>query len=198
MIAKRLPEVVRAGSVGNSLPGIGARLRILRTLGYTIREMRNVSKGFEIVRAGEDDVEFLKLVALLDAELAERDGDEHGFYAQFNKPVGLGGVVVAYLDGEAAGCGAFKKHEDGVAEIKRMFTRTEARGKRIAAGVLKELEAWAAEAGFRECVLETGLKQPEAIALYTREGYDVIPNYGQYAGVENSVCMRKVLAPDLA
>ena len=149
----------------------------------------------EIRRTEETNEDFLGLVQLLDEELALRDGAEHGFYAQFNKPVGLSGVVVAYLGGEAAGCGAFKQYEDGVAEIKRMFTRAEARGKRIGACVLKELEAWAAEAGFRECVLETGLKQPEAIALYKREGYEVIPNYGQYAGVENSVCMRKVIAP---
>jgi putative acetyltransferase len=146
-----------------------------------------------IQRVAESDEEFLTLVRLLDAELAERDGDEHGFYAQFNKPVGLGGVVVAYLDGEAVGCGAFKRYDDGIAEIKRMFTRPEARGKRIAASVLKELESWAGKAGFSECILETGLKQPEAIALYTREGYEVIPNYGQYEGVDNSVCMRKVL-----
>jgi GNAT superfamily N-acetyltransferase len=74
-----------------------------------------------------------------------------------------------------------------------MFVKAEARGKRIAAAILEELEAWAREATFTECVLETGLKQPEAIALYKREGYEQIPNYGQYAGVENSVCMKKAL-----
>ena len=155
--------------------------------------MPNGTGDVEIIRVSEDDKDFLSLVKLLDAELAVRDGEEHGFYAQFNKPVGLGGVVVAHLGGEAVGCGAFKKYGDGVAEIKRMFVRPDARGKRIAAGVLNELESWAAETGFRECILETGWKQPEAIALYRREGYEVIPNYGQYAGVENSVCMRKVL-----
>ena len=155
--------------------------------------MRNGEGVVEIVRVSEENEDFLGLVKLLDAELAIRDGAEHGFYAQFNKPVGLGGVVLAYLGNEAVGCGAFKRYEDGVAEIKRMFVRPEARGKRIAAAVLKELEKWAAESGFRECILETGFKQPEAIALYKRLGYEVIPNYGQYAGVENSVCMRKPL-----
>jgi GNAT superfamily N-acetyltransferase len=149
----------------------------------------------EIVRTEPDNTDFLSLVALLDAELQVRDGADHSFYAQFNKPVGLTGVVVAYADGEPVGCGAFKKYEDGIAEIKRMFVKPEARGKRIAASVLKELETWASEAGFRECILETGYKQPEAIALYNREGYESIPNYGQYAGVDNSVCMRKALNP---
>jgi len=147
----------------------------------------------EIVRTDENDPGFLALVAKLDAELAVRDGVEHSFYAQFNKPVGLGGVVLATDDGIPLGCGAFKKYEGEVAEIKRMFVLPDARGKRIAALILKELEAWAAEAGFSECVLETGYKQPEAIALYKREGYEVTPNYGQYIGVENSVCMRKII-----
>ena len=88
-----------------------------------------MSGDIKIERTAESDEDFLDLVRLLDAELAERDGEEHGFYAQFNKPVGLGGVVVAYLGGEAVGCGAFKRYEGGVAEIKRMFTRPKARGK---------------------------------------------------------------------
>ncbi|MBL8125057.1 MAG: GNAT family N-acetyltransferase [Pyrinomonadaceae bacterium] len=145
----------------------------------------------DIVRTVEDNADFLSLVELLDAELRIRDGEEHGFYAQFNKPVGLGGVVIAFDVGEPVGCGAFKRYEEGVAEIKRMYIKPESRGRRIAALVLRELESWAAELGFTKCILETGHKQPEAIALYKREGYSVIPNYGQYAGVDNSVCMRK-------
>ena len=138
-----------------------------------------------IKRTTEEDADFLSLVKLLDVELADRDGEEHSFYAQFNKPVGLTGVVVAYREGEEVGCGAFKKYDANSVEIKRL---------RIAAEVLAELEKWANEVGFSEYVLETGFKQPEAIALYERSGYDVIPNYGQYVGVENSVCMHKKLA----
>ena len=148
----------------------------------------------EIARTDEADPNFLALVELLDAELRVRDGEEHGFYAQFNKPVGLSGVVVAIDNGIVVGCGAFKKYDENTAEIKRMFVKPEARGKRVAASVLKELENWAAETNFRECILETGYKQPEAIALYKRSGYEVTENYGQYAGVENSVCMRKVIS----
>jgi GNAT superfamily N-acetyltransferase len=130
---------------------------------------------------------------MLDAELRIRDGDEHGFYAQFNKPVGLSGVVVAYLENVPVGCGAFKKYSDETAEIKRMFVTQNARGNRIGGSILSELESWAAEMNFSECILETGYKQPEAISLYKRSGYEVIPNYGQYAGVENSVCMKRAL-----
>ncbi len=147
----------------------------------------------EIVRTDETDEKFLALVKLLDIELAKRDGDEHAFYAQFNAPVGLAGVVLAYDGGIAVGCGAFKQHSDDIAEIKRMFVLAGHRGKRVAARILEELEGWAVKCGFAECILETGFKQPEAIALYKRSGYHLMPNYGQYEGVENSVCMKKRL-----
>ena len=147
----------------------------------------------EIVRTALDDADFLELVALLDDELRQRDGEDHYFFAQFNTLAGILGVVVAYRNDIAVGCGAFKEYSPDVAEIKRMFVLPEQRGKRIAARLLAELEAWAAELNYTECILETGFKQPEAIALYQREGYTVIPNYGQYADVANSICMKKSL-----
>ncbi len=146
-----------------------------------------------LIRTDAENEDFHSLVGLLDEELKTRDGEDHYFFAQFNKLAGLLGVVVAYLDDVAVGCGAFKRHSEEAAEIKRMFVRAENRGQRIAAQILAELESWAIESGFCSCVLETGFKQPEAIALYKRSGYQVIPNYGQYAEVENSVCMKKTL-----
>jgi GNAT superfamily N-acetyltransferase len=142
-----------------------------------------------LIRTDSEDTDFRTLVALLDADLAVRDGAEHSFYSQFNKIALIRNIVVAYIDGEAVGCGAFKEYVPETVEIKRMFTKPEHRGKRIAAEVLTELEFWAAELGYKEFVLETGKKQPEAIRLYERSGYEVIPNYGQYIGVKNSVCV---------
>ena len=78
-------------------------------------------------------------------------------------------------------------------EVKRMYTLPDFRGKGIATIVLQELEKWAKELRMEKCMLETGKRQPEAIALYTKNGYRLIPNYGQYAGVENSVCFEKLL-----
>ena len=144
-------------------------------------------------RTTSDATGFKNLVTLLDKELAIRDGNEHAFYAQFNKIDALKNVVVYSVDNTAIGCGAFKAYDEKTVEIKRMYVLPPFRGQRIAAGVLRELEHWAAELGYTACLLETGKKQPEAIALYQREGYNIIPNYGQYAGVENSVCMRKLL-----
>jgi putative acetyltransferase len=146
-----------------------------------------------IVRTNSDNADFRTLVTLLDAELQVRDGEEHSFYAQFNKIDNLSEVVVAYSGNAAIGCGAIKAYGERTAEIKRMFVKEENRGKGVAGKILGELETWSRELNFDECILETGFKQPEAIALYKKSGYEVIPNYGQYIGVENSVCMKKTI-----
>lgn len=147
-----------------------------------------------LVRTNSDNSDFRELVALLDADLAIRDGDEHSFYAQFNKVDKIRHVVVAYEDDEAVGCGAVKEYAEGVAEIKRMFVRPENRGRGIAGQILTELETWAKELNYSEFILETGIKQPEAIRLYQKGGYEKIPSYGQYLNVENSVCMKKSIS----
>lgn len=146
-----------------------------------------------LIRTDSDNLDFRELVGLLDRELQIRDGAEHSFYAQFNKIDKIREVVVAYENNHAVGCGAFKEFAPQVAEIKRMYVLENMRGRGIAGEILKELENRAKELNFMECVLETGLKQPEAIALYQKSGYEIIPNYGQYEGIENSVCMRKVI-----
>lgn len=150
----------------------------------------------EISRTDSENIDFQTLVRMLDIELAIRDGDEHSFYAQFNKLDSIKNVVLAYQNENAVGCGAYKNYDDETVEIKRMFVPLENRGKGIAGAVLQELEVWAIENGFKHAVLETGLKQPEAIRLYEKSGYKIIPNYGQYVGVENSVCMKKKLSTE--
>ncbi len=146
-----------------------------------------------IKRTKSEDVDFRKLVSLLDNDLAIRDGAEHSFYAQFNKIDSIKNVVVLYVNNEAVSCGAYKVYNENTVEIKRMFTKLSYRGSGLAAKVLGELESWAIENNYQNCILETGKKQPEAIALYTKAGYNIIPNYGQYEHVENSVCMRKMI-----
>ena len=147
-------------------------------------------------RTDSDNPDFQKLVALLDQDLAIRDGAEHAFYAQYNKINLIKHAVVAYLDNKPVGCGAIKQYADQTTEVKRMYVLPEYRGQRIAAEILSELENWAHELGYTACILETGKKQPEAIRLYQKSGYTPIPNYGQYVGVENSVCMTKSLNLD--
>ena len=146
------------------------------------------------IRTTSEHEDFIDLVRHLDADLAERDGKDHSFYAQFNKLDKIKHVVVAYDDDEPVGCGAIKEYTPDTMEIKRMYTAPESRGKGIASNILRELEKWASELSYEWCILETGKKQPEAIGLYKKSGYTIIPNYGQYAGIENSLCFEKPLA----
>ena len=146
-----------------------------------------------IVRTDSTDPDFINLVKSLDAYLAEIDGDEHAFYAQLNKTDTLKNVVLVYEDNIPVGCGAFRAFENNVVEVKRMYTVPDYRGKGFASMVLSELEKWAEELLVKKCVLETGHRQPEAINLYKKQGYKIIPNYGKYAHVENSVCFEKNL-----
>ncbi|MGX5856407.1 GNAT family N-acetyltransferase [Dyadobacter jiangsuensis] len=144
-------------------------------------------------RTDSDDPDFKALVKLLDADLAERDGADHGFYAQFNKIDKIRHAVVCYENNQPIGCGAIKAFSEEAMEVKRMYVSPDGRKKGIATRVLTELETWANELGYARCVLETGKRQPEAIALYEKNGYQRTENYGQYVGVENSVCFAKVL-----
>jgi GNAT superfamily N-acetyltransferase len=142
-------------------------------------------------RTDSSDADFLALVRLLDADLAFRDGEDHAFFAQYNKVNMIRHCVVAYEHQTPVGCGAIKEFDAATMEVKRMYTLPGFRGRGIAVQVLNELEKWTAELGYSKCVLETGKKQPEAIALYTKCSYAAIPNYGQYADVESSVCFEK-------
>lgn len=145
----------------------------------------------KLKRTTSDDIDFQILVNLLDQDLEIRDGQEHSFYAQFNKIDMIKNVVIYYDEGIAIGCGAFKEFDNKTVEIKRMFVQKNSRRKGIGTLILKELELWATEINYAESILETGKKQPEAIRLYQKTGYTIIPNFGQYENVENSVCMKK-------
>ena len=135
--------------------------------------------------------DFQNLVKLLDADLLIRDGEIHHFYAQFNKVDFIKNVIIAYVDEEAIGCGAIKMYDEQTMEIKRMFVKESHRNQGIAAKLLTHLEDWAKDLSFQKCILETGNNQPEAIRLYQKCDYEIIPNYGQYEGVETSFCFEK-------
>jgi GNAT superfamily N-acetyltransferase len=148
---------------------------------------------YQFKRTNSEDPDFHPMVAELDKDLAIRDGDEHAFFAQFNKIDSINHVVIAYEGELPVGCGAIKEYEPTIMEIKRMFVSPNQRGKGIASLILCELENWAKELNYNKCILETGFKQFEAIALYKKCHYTIIENYGQYEGVESSVCFEKKL-----
>lgn len=145
------------------------------------------------LRTTSENLDFQKLVKQLDAYLAVMDGDEHAFYHQYNKIYLMKNCVVIFDNEEAVACGAIKELDSNSMEVKRMFTLPEKRGKGLASAILKELESWAKELGYKKTILETGKRQVEAVALYNKCGYQVIPNYGQYIGIDNSICFEKEL-----
>ena len=144
-------------------------------------------------RTNSENKDFQKLVLELDKDLAIRNGDSNDFFAQFNKIDLLNNVVIAYVNFSPAGCGAIKEFNNFTMEIKRMYVRNEMRRKGVAVDILNNLENWARELGYKKCVLETGDQMIEAIGLYRKNGYRVIPNYGQYENIESSICFEKDL-----
>jgi putative acetyltransferase len=147
----------------------------------------------KIKRTNSADPDFIKLVKELDAYLAVTDGDEHEFYDQFNKLDRIKHVIILYTEEGPVACGAIKEYQTGVMEIKRMYVKPVARNKGYASEILKHLESWAKELEYEKCILETGLRQTEAIRLYKRNNYRSIPNYEPYEDRENSHCFEKFL-----
>src|SRR3954469_22330578 len=106
---------------------------------------------------------------------------------------GRGAFLVAYLDNKPVGCGAIRLNEPGLAEIKRMYVDPAVRGRRVGRQIVNALEAHARQLGAKRIVLETGPRQPDAIAMYKHAGFTEIPLYGEYIGSQFSVCMAKDL-----
>jgi GNAT superfamily N-acetyltransferase len=144
-------------------------------------------------RTDSENYDFIELVRLLDKGLAVVDGEDHSFYSQFNKIDKIKYVVLAYENDKPIGCGAIKEFDAKTMEVKRMYVDPVCRNKGVASLILAELEKWAGELMCTRCILETGKRQPEAIGLYKKNGYRLIANYGQYIGVDNSVCFEKAI-----
>ncbi|HYG03859.1 MAG TPA: GNAT family N-acetyltransferase [Chryseosolibacter sp.] len=144
-----------------------------------------------LLRTTSSNPDFAFLVRLLDEDLLARYGSEQAQYDKHNKIENNPTVVIAYLDREPVGCACLKTIDVFTAELKRMYVRPEHRGKSIGVGILNELEDWAAELSFGRIILETAQKQPEAINLYKKAGFEIIPNYPPYDRMEKSICMAK-------
>ena len=140
------------------------------------------------------------VVRALEAELQQEYVKRYGGVdetpidpAQFAPPDGL--FLVGFVGAEPVASGGFRRHDDEAAEIKRMYVVEDRRGVGYARRLLAELEARAALAGYRRIVLETGLRQPEAIALYESSGYHPIPDFGFHAGMKLVRSLGRELEP---
>lgn len=146
-----------------------------------------------VKRTTSHDDSFIALTAALDEELRTRYGSTQEAFDQYNIITDSSTVVIAFDNTLAVGCACFKETDRSTVELKRMYVKTSHRGKGFGVAILTALENWAIETGYHTMILETGTLQPEAIQLYKKQGYRIIPNFAPYIGNELSVCMRKVL-----
>jgi GNAT superfamily N-acetyltransferase len=136
------------------------------------------------------------LIRALNQELSARyqePGANHFRLDREEVAAGRGAFFVAYAGAISVGCGAIRRLDFDTAEIKRMYVHPFARGYGVGRMLLNELEAEARTLGVKRVVLETGARQPEALALYSRAGFSRIPAFGEYRGSALSVCMGKAV-----
>ena len=148
---------------------------------------------YTFIETDYQNPDYVMLVNELDATLALRDGKAHAFYAPQNTSNQLQVIIVALHNGKPVACGAFKFHKPEVAEIKRMFVLPSHRKKGLATAILAHLEKRCLKQNYKVCVLETGLNQPEAIALYRKAGYNEIQPFPPYENAPLSICFSKTL-----
>lgn len=158
-------------------------------------------RQLSITRVWLDDADVQLLIAQLNADLHSRYPEPGALVFSLDPADvtdGVGLLLMAGHGGRSVGCGAFRVIDDqpGTAEIKRMYVAPSARGAKIGAAILAELERSAITLGVHRFVLETGPRQPEALKRYSRAGYTVCDPWGEFIGKEYSVCMEKSVAPE--
>ncbi|WP_320129877.1 GNAT family N-acetyltransferase [uncultured Sphaerochaeta sp.] len=147
----------------------------------------------EILITDRTNADFLHLVTLLDAELDAANQETHQLCNQYNTVDKLLLVVLILVEGIPAACGACKEYDASTLELKRIFVKEEYRGKGLSKRLLAELERQGKEHGYSTAVLETGKHLKNAMALYSKLNYKIIPSYGPYKDIKDSICMKKEL-----
>ncbi len=147
----------------------------------------------KLVYVDSKNIDFKKLIMLLDEDLNKRYGEQQKQYDKHNNIDCVNDVVIIYKNKLPIACGTFKEYDNDSVELKRIFVLDRHRGEGIAKLIVSELEKIAGKRNYKYAVLETGKGQPEAIGLYKGLGYEIIPNYGLYEGNINSLCMKKSL-----
>jgi GNAT superfamily N-acetyltransferase len=185
----------RAGLEGLGLATLEVRDPLFeRVIGHAPQITGHHVAVIQVVEGRIDVEPGLTLVAALLDELRTLYGEEDEDAPSPDDLASPKGVfLVASRNREPVGCGGIKHFADGIAEVKRMYVVPAARRSGVARAVLAEVEAEARRRGYRELRLETGVKQPEAIALYQSAGFELIPCWGVYARAPSSRCLAKRL-----
>lgn len=139
--------------------------------------------------------DFISLCRALDDFLNELAGGEENRaqYIPYNSTEDIQDAIVVYDQDKPVGCAGFKRYNDECAEVKRVFISEEYRGKGISKKLMEVLEDSARKKGYAYFILESGEPLAVAMKLYRTTGYQVIPNYGKYVDMQESVCMKKKL-----
>ena len=153
----------------------------------------------EFVRTDGKNEDFIENCRLLDMDLDRRVGRQikREKYQKFNQLDEIQEAIVVYEDQKRAGGGAIRKYDDNTAELKRVFVHNEYQGRGIGSRLVSLLMEWAAELGYQRMILETGELLAESCAVYKKLGFGVIPNYGPYADMPESLCMARDLNGDM-
>lgn len=146
-----------------------------------------------LIQTKTNNGDFFSLSALLDKELWQRYPEHHETYKKHSDASRADTVIVGYLSSTAVACGCFIEHPLKVIEIKCMFVHPDFRRQGFAGIILAELENRARKRGYETSILETGLKQPEAIKLHRQYGYEKTADYMAYQDLPDSICFKKSL-----
>lgn len=149
----------------------------------------------DYVRTDGKNEDFIENCRLLDMDLDRRVGKQikREKYEKFNQLDEIRETIVVYDHGRAVGGGAIRRYDDENVELKRVFVHNEYQGQGIGSTLVSLLIEWAAELGYRRMILETGELLAESCAVYKKLGFAVIPNYGPYADMPESLCMAKTI-----
>ncbi len=149
----------------------------------------------DFIRTDGKNKDFIENCRLLDMDLDRRVGKKikRDKYKKFNQLDEIQQAIVVYENNKTVGGGAIRKYDDENIELKRVFVHTEYQGQGIGSQLVFLLIEWAKELGYKRMILETGTLLVESCAVYNKLGFKVIPNYGPYANMPESLCMAKEL-----
>lgn len=148
----------------------------------------------EIVKVPTNHSDLLTLVDELNQFFVNEWGEDiNNSYAKHHQLDKMNAAFVAYVNGQAVGCGCWKLLDQETPEIKRMFVNPDYRGQQISQKILSVIEDDIKSNGFKKSVLETGSEMNQAIRFYEKQGYVIIPNFGEFINDDQCVCLSKVL-----
>ena len=149
----------------------------------------------DFIRTDGKNKDFIENCRLLDMDLDRRVGKKikRDKYTQFNQLDEINEAIVVYEGSKAIGGGAIRRYNDETVELKRVFIHTEYQGQGIGSKLVSLLIEWSIELGYKRMILETGELLAESCAVYRKLGFKVIPNYGPYVNMPESLCMAKAL-----